>query len=103
MNAAAIKIAPQSVCLSKTRLLWSAEVPDSLPRRGYAEDSAGATIEAEAYDTGFRKVEIQQGLLKLNGKPLLIRGTNRHEHHPEYGQVMDVETMRQRYSADEAA
>ncbi|VTR21214.1 Beta-galactosidase [Serratia fonticola] len=52
-------------------------------------------MEAEAYDVGFRQVEISNGLLKLNGQPLLIRGTNRHEHHPEQGQVMDEATMRQ--------
>lgn len=43
---------------------------------------------------GFRKVEITQGLLKLNGQPLLIRGVNRHEHHPELGHVMDEASMR---------
>ena len=39
----------------------------------------------EAYDVGFRQVEISGGLLKLNGQPLLIRGVNRHEHHPRHG------------------
>lgn len=29
----------------------------------------------------------------LNGQPLLIRGANRREHHPQNGQVMDEETM----------
>ncbi len=51
-------------------------------------------LEVEACDVGFRRVEISNGLLKLNGKPLLIRGVNRHEHHPENGQVMDEATMR---------
>ncbi|BCG09641.1 beta-galactosidase [Buttiauxella agrestis] len=76
-------------------LLWSAELPHLYRVVVVLRDDAGNTIEAEAYDVGFRKVEIQQGLLKLNGKPLLIRGTNRHEHHPIHGQVMDAETMRQ--------
>jgi beta-galactosidase len=75
-------------------LLWSAEEPNLYRAVVILQDSSGNTIEAEAYDVGFRKVEIHQGLLKLNGKPLLIRGTNRHEHHPENGQVMDEETMR---------
>ena len=35
-------------------------------------------LETEACDVGFRRVEISNGLLKLNGKPLLIRGVNRH-------------------------
>ncbi|MCP2004326.1 UNVERIFIED_ORG: beta-galactosidase [Buttiauxella agrestis ATCC 33320] len=75
--------------------LWSAEQPHLYRAVVTLRDNQGATIEAEAYDVGFRKVEIHQGLLKLNGKPLLIRGTNRHEHHPLNGQVMDEQTMRQ--------
>lgn len=76
-------------------LLWSAETPNLYRVVVVLKDKNGAEIEAEACDIGFRKVEISQGLLKLNGKPLLIRGTNRHEHHPVNGQVMDIETMRQ--------
>lgn len=74
--------------------LWSAEAPNLYRLVVVLKDSAGTVLEAEACDVGFRKVEISNGLLKLNGKPLLIRGTNRHEHHPENGQVMDVDTMR---------
>ncbi|WP_410967170.1 glycoside hydrolase family 2 TIM barrel-domain containing protein, partial [Salmonella sp. SAL4436] len=51
------------------------------------------TIEAEAWDIGFRRVEIKNGLLLLNGKPLLIRGVNRHEHHHLRGQVVTEEDM----------
>lgn len=75
-------------------LLWSAETPNLYRLVAILKDGHGAVIEAEACDVGVRKVEISHGLLKLNGRPLLIRGTNRHEHHPENGQVMDVETMR---------
>jgi beta-galactosidase len=74
-------------------LLWNAEVPN-LYRAVIVLKQGCAVIEAESYDVGFRKVEITGGLLKLNGKPLLLRGTNRHEHHPINGQVMDEETMR---------
>lgn len=74
--------------------LWSAESPALYRLVVLLHDEHGTLLEAEACDVGFRKVEISQGLLKLNGKPLLIRGTNRHEHHPENGQVMDEETMR---------
>lgn len=76
-------------------LLWSAETPHLYRLVVVLKDKRGTVIEAEACDVGFRTVEISQGLLKLNGKPLLIRGTNRHEHHPEKGQVMDIDTMRQ--------
>ncbi|HGH5979083.1 TPA: beta-galactosidase [Kluyvera georgiana] len=74
--------------------LWSAEVP-TLYRTVVLLKRGDTLIEAEAYDTGFRKVEISGGLLKVNGQPLLIRGVNRHEHHPDNGQVMDIDTMRQ--------
>ncbi|MCU5771190.1 beta-galactosidase [Erwiniaceae bacterium BAC15a-03b] len=74
-------------------LLWSAETPHLYRAVISLLDNAGTLIEAEAYDVGFRQVTIEQGLLKVNGKALLIRGTNRHEHHPETGQVMDEATM----------
>ncbi|EXU77073.1 beta-galactosidase [Erwinia mallotivora] len=73
--------------------LWSAETPQLYRATITLFDERGKEMETEAFDVGFRKVEIHQGLLKLNGKPLLIRGTNRHEHHPENGQVMDEATM----------
>ncbi|MFH8133615.1 beta-galactosidase [Pantoea osteomyelitidis] len=74
--------------------LWSAETPHLYRATIALTDSEGEILEVEAYDVGFRRVEIQQGQLCLNGQPLLIRGVNRHEHHPEQGQVMDEATMR---------
>ncbi|WP_448884783.1 beta-galactosidase [Citrobacter telavivensis] len=73
--------------------LWSAETPHLYRAVIQLHTADGTLIEAEACDVGFRRVSIENGLLLLNGKPLLIRGTNRHEHHPENGQVMDEETM----------
>lgn len=74
--------------------LWSAETPTLYRATVTLLSPEGEIIEVEAYDVGFRQVEISNGLLKLNGQPLLIRGTNRHEHHPQHGQVMDEATMR---------
>lgn len=74
--------------------LWSAETPELYRLVVSLRDGDGALIESEACDVGFRHVEISNGLLKLNGKPLLIRGVNRHEHHPETGQAVDEATMR---------
>ncbi len=62
--------------------LWSAETPALYRATVALLSPEGEVIEVEAYDVGFRQVEISGGLLKLNGKPLLIRGVNRHEHHP---------------------
>lgn len=74
--------------------LWSAEVP-SLYRAVILLSQNDHLLEAEACDVGFREVTIEQGLLRLNGQPLLIRGTNRHEHHPIKGQAIDRDTMLQ--------
>ncbi|GAL10168.1 beta-galactosidase [Vibrio astriarenae] len=72
---------------------WSAEVPNLYRLVVSLIDEQGHHIESEAYDVGFRKIEITDGQLKLNGKPLLIRGVNRHEHHPELGHVMTEKDM----------
>lgn len=74
-------------------LLWSAEEPHLYRLVLSLLDSSNTLIECEGCDVGFRVITIEDGLLKLNGQPLLIRGTNRHEHHPEHGQVMDKDTM----------
>ena len=75
-------------------LLWSAETPHLYRLVAALYDQSGALLEAEACDVGFRHVEIRDGLLRLNGQPLLIRGVNRHEHHPQTGQTVDEATMR---------
>ncbi|GGC07708.1 beta-galactosidase [Dickeya fangzhongdai] len=75
--------------------LWSAEEPNLYRAVVALEHADGTLAEAEAYDIGFREVAIRNGLLLLNGQPLLIRGVNRHEHHPQRGQAIDEATMRQ--------
>ncbi|XXD09558.1 beta-galactosidase [Klebsiella sp. R445] len=74
--------------------LWSAETPHCY-RAVVALWRGDELLEAEAWDIGFRKVEINNGLLLLNGKPLLIRGVNRHEHHHQRGQVVTEADMLQ--------
>lgn len=43
---------------------------------------------------GFRTVRIEDGLLKVNGRRILLRGVNRHEFHPRYGRTLGPESMR---------
>lgn len=73
--------------------LWSSETPHLYRLVISLLDSNNQPIIYEACDVGMRTVSIEGGLLRVNGQPLLIRGTNRHEHHPENGQVMDKATM----------
>ncbi|KAF3017039.1 Beta-galactosidase (Lactase) [Neopestalotiopsis sp. 37M] len=43
---------------------------------------------------GFRQVEIKNGLLLINGKRIVFRGVNRHEHHPQFGRAVPYEFMK---------
>ena len=72
---------------------WSAESPYLYRAVVSLVDSDGKEIDCEAYQVGFRVVEITDGQLKVNGEPLLIRGVNRHEHHPEKGHAVSREDM----------
>ncbi len=74
---------------------WSAESPYLYRCVVSLLNSDGELVDCESYRIGFRKVEIEDGLLKVNGKPLLIRGVNRHEHHPENGHAVSYEDMLQ--------
>lgn len=40
---------------------------------------------------GFRKVELINGLMTVNGVPIRLRGVNRHEHHPHFGRAVPLE------------
>ncbi|MFJ8079898.1 glycoside hydrolase family 2 TIM barrel-domain containing protein [Streptomyces sp. NPDC096205] len=44
---------------------------------------------------GFRTVVLEDGLIKVNGRPVLFKGVNRHEWHPRTGRALDLATMRE--------
>lgn len=72
---------------------WSAESPYLYRVVISLVNADNEVIDSEAYQVGFRVVEITDGLLKVNGEALLIRGVNRHEHHPEKGHAVSREDM----------
>ncbi|CCN49915.1 Beta-galactosidase [Vibrio nigripulchritudo MADA3029] len=72
---------------------WSSESPYLYRCVVSLKDKQGNLLDCEAYDVGFRQVEIKSGQLMINGKPLLIRGVNRHEHHPERGHAVTRDDM----------
>ncbi len=47
-----------------------------------------------AHRVGFRQVEVKDGLIKVNGKRIVLKGANRHEHHPKYGRAVPFEFMK---------
>ena len=64
---------------------WSAEAPNLYTLTAEALAADGSVTEAAAFRVGFRKVEIRGGQLLVNGKPILIKGVNRHEMEPNTG------------------
>ena len=79
----------------ETPARWSAEVPALYRLTIALLDINEQVIEVEAYDVGFRKVEIKNDQLCLNGLPLLIRGVNKHEHDPHTGHAESLERVEQ--------
>ena len=74
---------------------WNAEHPILYPLWIILEDSQGNALDEAAIDIGFRNIKIEDGLLKVNGVPVTIRGVDRHEHEPKTGHVVSVERMEQ--------
>ncbi|RBW47920.1 beta-galactosidase, partial [Psychromonas sp. B3M02] len=72
---------------------WSAETPYLYRLVVSLLNDQGELVDCEAYQVGFRVVEISDGQLKINGQALLIRGVNRHEHHPEKGHAVSKQDM----------
>lgn len=56
-------------------------------------DTKGQTIEATATNVGFRKVEIKDARLMVNGIPVEVHGVNMHEHNPYGGHNINEEVM----------
>lgn len=71
---------------------WSAEAPN-LYTLVMTLDQGGKTLEAVKWSVGFRSAEIRKGQILINGRPIYIKGVNRHEHDPEYGHYVSMERM----------
>lgn len=74
--------------------LWSAEDPYLYSLEIRMHDACGNTVETVTEKVGFRRVEIKNSVLLLNGKRLVFRGVNRHEFCASAGRVIDEEMIR---------
>jgi beta-galactosidase len=74
---------------------WSPEEPNLYTATFSLIDFAGDVIDFESCKVGFRSIEIVDGILKLNGTRLIVRGVNRHEHSPWTGRTLSADLMRQ--------
>ena len=74
-------------CNVKNPLLWSAEKPNLYEVKIIVKDTHGNEIEFISQLAGFRRFEMVDGLMKLNGKRIVFKGVNRHEFSSITGRV----------------
>jgi len=72
---------------------WTAETPNLYSLALSLLDDSGKIIEVVGCKVGFRKVEIKEGQLLVNGVPILIKGVNSHDHDPVTGRYVTEELM----------
>ncbi|MFW9920255.1 MAG: glycoside hydrolase family 2 TIM barrel-domain containing protein, partial [Candidatus Thorarchaeota archaeon] len=80
---------------------WSAETPNLHTIIIEHLDEHGSTIEVNAFNFGFRKIEIKAAQLLINGRPILLKGVNRHDFDQVHGNAVpfsqiieDIEIMK---------
>lgn len=71
---------------------WSAEHPNLYTLSILLKDKNGNIVETTGCKVGFRTSEIKNGRLCINGTPVIIKGTNRHEH-SQMGRTVSRELM----------
>lgn len=72
---------------------WSAEQPNLYQLLLRLSDGSGKLLEVIPANVGFREVEIKDGELLVNGRAVLLKGVNRHEHDPVTGHYVTTESM----------
>lgn len=91
------KLASYHAKLSKTFpniLAWSAESPTLYPLKIELLNQDGKPQQFIWQRLGFRTSELKDGNILVNGKPVLFKGVNRHEHDPKTGHVVNEASMR---------
>ncbi|MDQ0222416.1 glycoside hydrolase family 2 TIM barrel-domain containing protein [Streptococcus moroccensis] len=72
-------------------ILWNAEIPYLYTL--LVEVTHDDFVEIIPQKIGFREVELKDGLMCVNGEPLLLKGVNRHDWHPELGRAVSADLM----------
>ena len=100
--AAGSETAERRLLVVRDPRLWTAETPHLYTLTMTMSDAQGRVIESVPVRVGLRELAVENGQLHVNGRPVLIRGVNRHEHEPETahaisfeGMVRDIELMKQ--------
>lgn len=72
---------------------WSAETPYLYSMVVTLENEKRQKLDCVGKRIGFRRVEVKNHSLLVNGQRILIKGVNRHEHDPKLGKVTTEEMM----------
>ena len=72
---------------------WSAEFPELYTLVLKLKDAEGKTVQYTSCKVGFRRFEIQDGLMKINGETIEFKGVNRHEFSHTKGRAIGIEEM----------
>lgn len=73
---------------------WTAETPNLYTLTTTLKDGA-KTVEVIPVKAGFRKIELKNAQILVNGQPVLFKGADRHEMDPDGGYVVSRERMLQ--------
>ncbi len=72
---------------------WSHEQPNLYKLLVSLLDPNGNTLDIRCVRMGFRNVRVADQELQINGQCVLIKGVNRHDHHPTLGKYVPEKTM----------
>lgn len=72
---------------------WTAEDPFLYSIEMTVVDN-GSVVHRISHNVGFRQVAMINGNITVNGTPILIKGVNRHEMHPQFGRAVPHDFMR---------
>ncbi len=75
--------------------LWSAEKPYLYTLQIEVKNEADETVEVILQKVGFRRFELKNKMMHLNGKRIVFKGVNRHEFSSKTGRVVSEEELRQ--------
>ncbi|MYW69730.1 DUF4981 domain-containing protein [Streptomyces sp. SID8379] len=73
--------------------LWSAENPYLYTAVLRLRDPSGKVVETLSHRVGLREFALTDGLMRINGQPVSLRGTNRHEMHPVRGSALSRDDL----------
>lgn len=73
---------------------WSAEEPSLYELEITAMEADGKTAEVAVQQVGFRRFEIRNGIMLLNGRRIVFKGVNRHDFCAETGRAVTPEKIR---------